>query len=55
MHVRKYDMMMLVRHANHGDGQMRHGRYQRRPVVMWVGVACHIPYLTRSELARARM
>ena len=55
MHVRKYDMMILVRHANHGDGQMRHGRYQRHPVVMWVGMACPISCLTRSELARVRM
>ena len=55
MHVRKYDMMMLERHAKHGDGQTRHGWYQRRPVVMWVGVACPTPHPTRSELARARM
>ena len=55
MHVRKYDMMMLVRHAKHGDGQTRHRRYQRRPVVMWVGMACPISYLTRYELARARL
>ena len=55
MHVRKYDMMMLVRHAKHGDEQTHHGRYQRRPVVVWVGMACPIPYLTRSELATVRM
>ena len=55
MDVRKYDMMMLVRHAKHGDGQTRHGWYQRHPVVMWVGMACPISYLTRSELTRARM
>ena len=28
--------------AKHGDGQVRHGRNQRRPVVMWVGMACPI-------------
>ena len=55
MHMRKYDMMMLMRHAKHGDGQTHHRRYQRRPVVMWVGMACPISYRTRSELARARM
>ena len=55
MDVRKYDIMMLVRHAKDGDGQTRHGRYQRLAVVMWVGMACPISYLTRSELARARM
>ena len=55
MDVRKYDMMMLVRHAKHGDGQTRHGWYQRHPVVMWVGMAWLISYLTRSELARVRM
>ena len=57
MHVRKYmyDMMMLVRHAKHGDGQTHQGRYQRCSVVMWVGVACPMPYKTRSELAGARM
>ena len=55
MHVRKCDMMMLVRHAKHGDGQTHQRRYQRRPVVMWVGMACPISYLTRYELARARV
>ena len=59
MHVRKYDMMMLVRHAKdgkaHGDGQTRHERYQRRTVVVWVVMSCPISYQTRSELARARV
>ena len=55
MHVRKYDMMMLARHAKDGDGQTHHRQYQRLAVVMWVGMVCPISYLTRSELARARM
>ena len=55
MHVRKYDMMMLVRHAKHGDGQTRHRRYQRLAVVLWVGATCPTSYLMRSKLARARM
>ena len=38
MHVRKYDMMMLVRHAKDGDGQTRHWRYQRRPCAVWGGL-----------------
>ena len=38
MHVRKYDMMMLVRHAKDGDGQTRHWRYQRRPCAVRGGL-----------------
>ena len=55
MRMRKYDMMMLVRHAKHGNGQARYGRCQRRTVVLWVGMACPMSYRTRSELARAHM
>ena len=41
--------------AKHGDGQARHGRYQRLAVVMWVGMACPMSHFMRYELARARM
>ena len=37
MHVRKYDMMMLVRHAKDGDGQTRHWRYQTKAPLRDVG------------------
>ena len=45
MYMRKYGIMMLVRHAKHGDGKTRHRQYQRLAVVMWVGMACPISYL----------
>ena len=49
MHVRKYDMMMLVRHAKDGDRQTRHWRYQRRPCAVRGG------YLDISQMTLIQM
>ena len=53
MHVRKYDMIMLVRHAKDGDEQTRHWRYQRRPCAVRGGLIYPRWHSYRCDLDRA--